>query len=101
MFATLALFLNAEWMSTLNMTNKLTREQAEEVCIELREGVSRAKIAEMFGISRALVDQINYGKSYPIYQMRYPIVKFRSKSIEAEEYPLEDSYTCNAYQPMN
>ena len=75
------------------MTNKLTREQAEEVCIELREGTSRAEIAEEFGISRALVDQINHGKSYPIYRMQYPIVKPRSKPSEAEEYPIEDSYT--------
>ena len=89
------------------MTNKLTREQAEEICVELREGTLREKIAEGFGISTALVQQINNGKSYQIYGMRYPIAStYGGKPIEKKrtakvEYPLEDSYTCNAYQPMN
>ena len=89
-------------MSILNMNRKLTREQAEEVCIELRSGTTRAKIAEEFGISSALVQQINNGKSYRIYQLRYPIIgTVAKKRTPKEEYPIEDSYACNAYQQMN
>lgn len=75
------------------MTNKLNREQAEEVCIELREGTPREKIAKEFGISGALVQQINSGKSYRIYRMRYPIVSTVGKERTPKiEYPIEDSY---------
>ena len=83
------------------MTNKLTREQAEEVCIELRDGSSRRAIATMFGISRALVDQINYGTSYPIYNLEYPIVKPKVKCISQYEYPIEDSYSCSTHNALN
>jgi hypothetical protein len=89
------------------MTNKLTREQAEEICVELREGTIREKIAKGFGVSPALIQQINNGRSYRIYGMRYPIAStyggkpIAKKRTPKEEYPIEDSYACNAYQQMN
>ena len=75
------------------MSNKLSREQVEEVWIELREGTPHKKIAEEFGVSRALIQQVNNGRCYRIHGMQYPIVSTVGKERTPKiEYPIEDSY---------
>ena len=75
------------------MSNKLSREQVEEIWIELREGTPHKKIAEEFGVSRAIIQQVNNGRCYRVHGMRYPIVSTVAKERTPKvEYPIEDSY---------
>ena len=73
---------------------KLTEDTVEEIYIELREGTHCQDIADMFGISRGLVDHVNYGRSWPVTGMSYPIRK-RNKKVKPlgnDEFPIEDRY---------
>ena len=52
---------------------KLTEDEAEEIRIDLREGVSFQTIANEWNISRVLVEKINYGLSYVLDGFYYPV----------------------------
>jgi hypothetical protein len=79
---------------------KLTEETVEEIYIELREGTYSQDIANMFGISRGLVDHVNHGRSWPVTGVRYPIRK-RNKKVKPlsyDEFPSEDYYPCKEWE---
>ena len=79
---------------------KLTEETVEEIYIELREGTYSQDIANMFGISRGLVDHVNHGRSWPVTGVRYPIRK-RNKPVKVlshDEFPNEDYYPCKEWE---
>jgi hypothetical protein len=68
--------------------------------ILLREGTISKDIANMFGISRGLVDHVNYGRSWPVTGVRYPIRK-RNKPVKIlshDEFPNEDYYPCREWE---
>ena len=52
---------------------KLTEDEAEEIRIDLREGVSFQTIANEWNISTVLVEKINYGLSYILDGYHYPV----------------------------
>ena len=82
---------------------KLTEETVEEIYIELREGTISQDIADMFGISRGLVDHVNYGRSWPVTGMSYPIRK-RNKKVKPlgyDEFLIEDCYPCAEWEKRN
>ena len=82
---------------------KLTEETVEEIYIELREGTISQDIADMFGISRGLVDHVNYGRSWPVTGVRYPIRK-RNKKVKPlsyDEFLIEDCYPCAEWEKRN
>jgi hypothetical protein len=57
----------------------LTKDEVEEVYIELREGTPMKSIAEMFGVSSATIYNLNCGTHYQVRGMRYPIVDRHKK----------------------
>ena len=59
---------------------KLTEEEAEEVRIDLREGVPVAEIAKEWNISVKLVQQINYGERYLLEGYYYPVRTLRARN---------------------
>ena len=82
---------------------KLTEETVEEIYIELREGTISQDIADMFGVSRGLVDHVNYGRSWPVTGMSYPIRK-RNKKVKPlgyDEFLIEDCYPCAEWEKRN
>ena len=74
----------------------LTKDEIEEVYIELREGTPLQSIAEMFDTSYATIQNVNDGKYYQVRGMRYPIVDRRRK-INKE--PDETSFFWDSYVP--
>ncbi len=48
-------------------------EEAEEIHIDLRDGIPMSVIAEEWGITREAVADINYGRTYKILRFKYPI----------------------------
>ena len=79
---------------------KLTEDIVEEIYIELREGTVSQDIADMFNVSRGLVDHVNYGRSWPVTGVRYPIRK-RNKPVKVlshDEFPNEDYYPCREWE---
>ena len=86
--------LNKEYIMIHHWKCKLTEDTVEEIYIELREGTHCQDIADMFGISRGLVDHVNHGRSWPVTGMSYPIRK-RNKKVKPlgyDEFPIEDRY---------
>ena len=59
---------------------KLTEDEAEEVRIDLRDGVSFVAIANEWNISKALVQQINSGERYILEGYYYPVRALRKKN---------------------
>lgn len=51
----------------------ITQEEAEEIHIDLRDGIPMSVIAEEWGITREAVADINYGRTYKILRFKYPI----------------------------
>ena len=84
---------------------KLTEETVEEIYIELREGTISQDIADMFGISRGLVDHVNYGRSWPVTGMSYPIRKrerqIKPLSDKSYEFQVADCYPCAEWEKRN
>ena len=58
---------------------KLTEDEAEEIRIDLREGVPFQTIANEWNISRVLVEKINYGLSYNLDGYYYPVRRVKKK----------------------
>ena len=56
---------------------KLTEDEAEEVRIDLRDGVPISKIAKEWNISVKLVQQINHGERYILEGYYYPVRALR------------------------
>lgn len=53
---------------------KLTKEQAEEVLIELREcELEIREIAKIFNVSSKTISLINKGKAYKVNNYNYPV----------------------------
>lgn len=72
--------------------HKLTRDQIEEVYIELRSGELEIKdIAKSFGISTASVTNINVGKYYQDPMIKYPIRERGKDHPRLVEYKSEPS----------
>ena len=72
----------------------LTKDEIEEVYIELREGTPLQSIAKMFDVSYATIQNVNDGKYYQVRGMMYPIVKRRKKyaTEPSIQDPFWDSY---------
>jgi len=51
----------------------LTENQAEEIRIDIRDGVSFAAIAREWNLSETLVQRINSGRRYKLDGYSYPI----------------------------
>ena len=109
MFIGLALYCMIHWDDQRDIIMihhwkcKLTEETVEEIYIELREGTYSGDIANMFGISRGLVDHVNHGRSWPVTGVRYPIRK-RNKPVKVlshDEFPNEDYYPCKEWEKRN
>jgi hypothetical protein len=60
---------------------KLTEDEAEEIRIDLREGVPISGIAKEWNISVKLVQQINYGKRYLLEGYHYPVRVLRKMTL--------------------
>ena len=75
----------------------LTKDEIEEVYIELREGTPFQSIAEMFDVSYATIQNVNDGKYYQVPGMRYPIVVRRKKY--GKEPPINDPFW-DSYVPV-
>ena len=58
---------------------KLTEDEAEEIRIDLREGVPFQTIANEWNISTVLVKKINYGLSYNLDGYYYPVRRVKKK----------------------
>ena len=84
---------------------KLTEETVEEIYIELREGTISQDIADMFGISRGLVDHVNHGRAWAVTGMSYPIRKREKKvkvlSDKSYEFQVADCYPCAEWEKRN
>ena len=84
---------------------KLTEETVEEIYIELREGTISQDIADMFGVSRGLVDHVNHGRAWAVTGMSYPIRKREKKvkvlSDKSYEFPIADCYPCAEWEKRN
>ena len=79
---------------------KLTDERVEEIYIELRDGTPIKEIADMFGVSRGLIDHVNRGISWAIEGFDYPICSSKKVAKPNEyEFPIEDRYDCVAFKP--
>jgi len=61
--------------------NKLTENEAEEIRIDLRDGVPLAGIAKEWNISIGLVRQINYGERYLLEGYYYPVGVLRKITL--------------------
>ena len=75
----------------------LTKDEIEEVYVELREGTPLQSIAEMFDTSYATIQNVNDGKYYQVRGMRYPIVVRRKKY--PKEPPINDPFW-DSYIPV-
>jgi hypothetical protein len=72
----------------------LSKDQIEEVYIELREGTPMKTIGKMFKISATSIQDYNKGVYYQVSGMRYPIVN-RLKKYGKEPHhgdPFWDTY---------
>tara|TARA_Y100001951_G_C11113403_1_gene168753 strand:+ start:132 stop:476 length:345 start_codon:yes stop_codon:yes gene_type:complete len=82
---------------------KLNEDQIEEIYIELREGTMFDDIAKMFNVSRQTITNVNFGKSYRIDGMRYPIVVRKGyshgKKLKAFKEPPLYSEFWDTYEP--
>jgi hypothetical protein len=82
---------------------KLTEDIVEEIYIELREGTVSQDIADMFNVSKGLIDHVNHGRSWPVTGLSYPIRK-RNKPVKVlgyDEFPIEDCYPCTEWEKRN
>jgi transposase len=59
----------------MNPQTKLNNDSVEEILVELREGTPCRQIAEWFGVSPSLVQQIKEGKRWRIPGYNYPVLK--------------------------
>ena len=66
---------------------KLTEERVEEIYIELREGTISQDIADMFGVSRGLIDHVNHGRAWA-FAVPIRIVAVGQSPIEEEFSPV-------------
>ena len=82
---------------------KLNEDQIEQIYIELREGTMFDDIAKMFNVSRQTITNVNFGKSYTIEGMRYPIVVRKGyshgKKLKAFKDPPLYSEFWDTYEP--
>ena len=79
----------------------LTEERVEEIYIEIRIGTPLKEIADMFGVSRGLIEHVNLGISWAVKGFDYPI-RSTKKVVKQNEYefPIEDHYDCVAFRPF-
>jgi hypothetical protein len=77
----------------------LTKDEIEEVYIELREGTPMKSIAKMFDVSVTCLQDFNKGRYYKVPGMRYPIVD-RQKKYGKEPYHGSSFYDMYEPEPM-
>lgn len=68
----------------------LTKDEVEEVYIELREGTIMSLIAKTFNVSVTCIQDYNKGRYYKVEGMSYPIVdrllKYKSEPSHGDPF---------------